>query len=196
MFIKPSQSGRAFNACDLTTQRGPDGLTMTKTIVLGVLALLSLCTVYHAVSDVPRHISPHGCRMSWMSPSYLSQSEFNTSWTPLASRYSFWLYREVGWEPTQVSRSPSSAQADPTGPLAHGRACAVHSRECRLIAPSTLNCLLRCTTVLFLPVSRLRGVQWTRDEATRRVCRSVLQVLYSLRLSSTTMYCVTTTSRL
>ena len=40
--------------------------------------------------------------MSWMSPSYLLQSEFNTSWTPLANRYSLWLYREVGWEPNQV----------------------------------------------------------------------------------------------
>ncbi|KAG9049980.1 GPI inositol deacylase [Tulasnella sp. UAMH 9824] len=36
--------------------------------------------------------------MSWMSPSYVLQSSFNASWTPLAKRYSLWLYREVGWE--------------------------------------------------------------------------------------------------
>ncbi|KAG8218976.1 PGAP1-like protein-domain-containing protein [Butyriboletus roseoflavus] len=44
--------------------------------------------------------------MSWMSPSYLLQSEFNTSWTPLASRYSLWLYREVEWEPSQAMGLP------------------------------------------------------------------------------------------
>lgn len=36
--------------------------------------------------------------MSWMSPSYVLQSNFNASWTPLAKRYTLWLYREVGWE--------------------------------------------------------------------------------------------------
>ncbi|KAK7696277.1 hypothetical protein QCA50_000931 [Cerrena zonata] len=36
--------------------------------------------------------------MSWMSPSYVLQSGFNTSWTVLGKRYSLWLYREVGWE--------------------------------------------------------------------------------------------------
>ncbi|KAL4076355.1 PGAP1-like protein-domain-containing protein [Scleroderma citrinum] len=80
---------------------------MTRTTVLGVLALLAVYTVYYAVSDVPRRISPQGCRMSWMSPSYLLQSEFNTSWTPLASRYSLWLYREVGWEFTQPMGLPA-----------------------------------------------------------------------------------------
>ncbi len=33
-----------------------------------------------------------------MSPSYILQSDFNESWTPLAKRYSLRLYREVGWE--------------------------------------------------------------------------------------------------
>ncbi|KAG2134442.1 PGAP1-like protein-domain-containing protein [Suillus bovinus] len=41
-----------------------------------------------------------------MSPSYLLQHEFNTSWTPLAQRYSLWLYREVGWDPNQVMGVP------------------------------------------------------------------------------------------
>jgi glycosylphosphatidylinositol deacylase len=36
--------------------------------------------------------------MSWMSPSYILQDKFDQSWTPLAKRYSLWLYREVGWE--------------------------------------------------------------------------------------------------
>ncbi|KIK96129.1 hypothetical protein PAXRUDRAFT_139136 [Paxillus rubicundulus Ve08.2h10] len=75
-------------------------------IILGVFTLLALYTLYRAASDIPRRISPQGCRMSWMSPSYLLQSEFNTSWTPLASRYSLLLYKEVGWEPNQAMGVP------------------------------------------------------------------------------------------
>lgn len=41
--------------------------------------------------------------MSYMSPSYHVQSQFNTSWTPLDKRYSLLLYREVGWEDDEVS---------------------------------------------------------------------------------------------
>jgi hypothetical protein len=41
--------------------------------------------------------------MSYMSPSYVIQSQFDTSWTPLAKRYSLLLYREVGWEDDEVS---------------------------------------------------------------------------------------------
>jgi hypothetical protein len=42
-----------------------------------------------------------------MSPSYLVQSPFDTSWTPLAKRYSLLLYKEVGWEDNEVNRLPS-----------------------------------------------------------------------------------------
>lgn len=40
--------------------------------------------------------------MSWMSPSYNLQTAFDHKWTPLAKRYSLWLYREVGWETHEV----------------------------------------------------------------------------------------------
>lgn len=40
--------------------------------------------------------------MSWMSPSYVLQPGFDRTWTPLAGRYSLWLYREVGWEGHEV----------------------------------------------------------------------------------------------
>lgn len=46
--------------------------------------------------------------MSWMSPSYVLQTKFDLSWSPLASRYSLWLYREVGWEGNEVSPLPPS----------------------------------------------------------------------------------------
>lgn len=40
--------------------------------------------------------------MSWMSPSYALQSKFDAAWTPLARRYSLWLYREVGWDSSSI----------------------------------------------------------------------------------------------
>lgn len=40
--------------------------------------------------------------MSWMSPSYILQADFDKTWTPLAQRYSLWLYREVGWQSKHV----------------------------------------------------------------------------------------------
>ncbi|KAF9226838.1 PGAP1-domain-containing protein [Gyrodon lividus] len=81
-------------------------MTSNTPTILGVFTMLTIYIISRAASDIPRRISPQGCRMSWMSPSYLLQSEFNTSWTPLASRYSLWLYREVGWEPNQAVGVP------------------------------------------------------------------------------------------
>lgn len=72
------------------------------TATLGLFSLILIYICYYAANDVCQTVSPQGCRMSWMSPSYLLQREFNSSWTPLAHRYSLWLYREVGWESNQV----------------------------------------------------------------------------------------------
>ncbi|KAJ7368736.1 PGAP1-like protein-domain-containing protein [Mycena albidolilacea] len=79
--------------------------------VPGTIALLSVLLVgylYSSTVDTARSLSPQGCRMSYMYPSYVLQSEFDVTWTPLAKRYSLWLYREVdghgqGWEATHVS---------------------------------------------------------------------------------------------
>lgn len=70
--------------------------------VFGVLSLALLAVLYRAASDSSSSLSPQGCRMSYMSPSYVLQPAFNSSWTPLAKRYSLILYREVGWEDNQV----------------------------------------------------------------------------------------------
>lgn len=69
------------------------------------LGLFSLCWVvilYRSGIDIVKTLSPQGCRMSWMSPSYVLQTKFDRSWSPLADRYSLWLYREVGWESNEV----------------------------------------------------------------------------------------------
>lgn len=76
------------------------------TNVVGLLSLILALVFYLASTDITKNLSPQGCRMSWMSPSYILQSGFNTSWSPLANRYSLWLYREVGWEGTPVNGLP------------------------------------------------------------------------------------------
>lgn len=76
---------------------------MLRTItVLGLSSLIAVFLLYQANSDIVQNLSPEGCRMSWMSPSYLLQTGFDHTWSPLASRYSLWLYREVGWDSVQV----------------------------------------------------------------------------------------------
>ncbi|KAI0960310.1 hypothetical protein AcW1_004856 [Taiwanofungus camphoratus] len=79
---------------------------MRNLVALGVFSILSVVVFYCAGTDIVKTLSPQGCRMSWMSPSYVLQSAFDRKWTPLAKRYSLWLYREVGWESTELHGSP------------------------------------------------------------------------------------------
>ncbi|KAL1721710.1 PGAP1-like protein-domain-containing protein [Schizophyllum commune] len=71
---------------------------------LAVGSLLAVFLLYLATVRIVDDLSPQGCRMSWMSPSYILQADFNSSWTPLGHRYSLWLYREVGWQSNQVGQ--------------------------------------------------------------------------------------------
>ncbi|CCM00426.1 uncharacterized protein FIBRA_02458 [Fibroporia radiculosa] len=75
---------------------------------LAICSALSLLLFYHSGPDIAYTLSPQGCRMSWMSPSYVLQSAFDDSWSPFASRYSLFLYREVGWESPEMN--PPAAQ--------------------------------------------------------------------------------------
>ncbi|KAG5648788.1 hypothetical protein DXG03_000137 [Asterophora parasitica] len=81
-------------------------MPLPHSLILGCLSLVALAIFYFAASDIAEDLSPQGCRMSWMSPSYVLQNEFNTSWTPLARRYSLSLYREVGWDSSQIQGTP------------------------------------------------------------------------------------------
>ncbi|RXW25456.1 hypothetical protein EST38_g427 [Candolleomyces aberdarensis] len=72
---------------------------------IACLAFLSLTVLFFSARELGGTLSPQGCRMSWMSPSYVQQIDFNTSWSPLADRYSLWLYREVGWDAARVGDS-------------------------------------------------------------------------------------------
>ncbi|KXN89445.1 GPI inositol-deacylase [Leucoagaricus sp. SymC.cos] len=73
------------------------------TVLLACFTVFALLLFIFANNDLAATLSPQGCRMSYMSPSYVLQESFNASWSRLSSRYSLWLYREVGWDP-QVNR--------------------------------------------------------------------------------------------
>lgn len=61
------------------------------TSMVGIALLISI--VY---SSTNLQCDPKGCRMSWMSPSFVHFSDFDTEHTRLASKYSLYLYREQG----------------------------------------------------------------------------------------------------
>ncbi|KAF9268404.1 PGAP1-domain-containing protein [Marasmius fiardii PR-910] len=78
---------------------------MSRIVVsLALCSLAGILFLLVASLRVVEDLSPQGCRMSWMSPSYVLQSNFDASWTPLARRYSLYLYREVGWESNQIHK--------------------------------------------------------------------------------------------
>ncbi|KAH6914791.1 GPI inositol-deacylase [Coprinopsis sp. MPI-PUGE-AT-0042] len=74
-------------------------------LLLGITTLITLLGLFLIAKDAGDALSPQGCRMSWMSPSYVLQTSFNESWSPLATRYSLWLYREVGWNAAKIGNS-------------------------------------------------------------------------------------------
>ncbi|KAI1425271.1 PGAP1-like protein-domain-containing protein [Xylaria sp. FL1777] len=61
------------------------------TSMAGIALLISI--VY---SSANLQCDPKGCRMSWMSPSFVHFSDFDTEHTRFASKYSLYLYREQG----------------------------------------------------------------------------------------------------
>ncbi|KYK59672.1 hypothetical protein DCS_00806 [Drechmeria coniospora] len=60
---------------------------------LGVALLIAILD-----SLVNHHAEPKGCRMSYMRPSYIHYSEFDTEHTRFATKYSLYLYREQGMD--------------------------------------------------------------------------------------------------
>lgn len=75
--------------------RSPWAITFVTllTSILGI-GFLALCLN----SSFTRHIDPKGCRMSYMRPGYAKFDDFDTEHTRFASKYSLYLYRELGIE--------------------------------------------------------------------------------------------------
>lgn len=61
------------------------------TSALGIAILFGILR-----SLVTRQLDPKGCRMSYMRPSYVRFTEFDTEHTRFATKYSLYLYREQG----------------------------------------------------------------------------------------------------
>jgi hypothetical protein len=61
------------------------------TSLAGIALLISI--IY---SSANLQSDPKGCRMSWMSPSFVPFTDFDTEHTRFASKYSLYLYREQG----------------------------------------------------------------------------------------------------
>ncbi|KAJ1311214.1 hypothetical protein OPQ81_009714 [Rhizoctonia solani] len=89
-----------------THQRSPVAMGLPRRLLWTLPALPIFWILYKSYLSSVSLLSPQGCRMSWMSPSYIVQDDFNTSWTPLARRYSLLLYREVGWDAEQPNGRP------------------------------------------------------------------------------------------
>ena len=64
------------------------------TIGIGVLIII-------AQTLLSSEIDPKGCRMSYMRPSYVHFSDFDTEHTRFATKYSLYLYRELGIDDEQ-----------------------------------------------------------------------------------------------
>lgn len=65
-------------------------------VVLLISALGIALLVGILRSLVTRQVDPKGCRMSYMRPSYVRFTEFDTEHTRFATKYSLYLYREQG----------------------------------------------------------------------------------------------------
>lgn len=68
--------------------------TTISVLLLSLVGLSLLGTILHSLST--RQLDPKGCRMSYMRPSYVKYSGFDTEHTRFATKYSLYLYREQG----------------------------------------------------------------------------------------------------
>ncbi|KAM0199594.1 hypothetical protein ACHAPA_006905 [Fusarium lateritium] len=76
------------------THRPRFSIIVLVTSALGIALLMSILR-----SLVTSQLDPKGCRMSYMRPSYVRFTEFDTEHTRFATKYSLYLYREQGVEP-------------------------------------------------------------------------------------------------
>ncbi|KAH7133459.1 PGAP1-like protein-domain-containing protein [Dactylonectria macrodidyma] len=67
------------------------------TILVLLTSALGMALLFGILQSlVTRQLDPKGCRMSYMRPSYVRFSEFDTEHTRFATKYSLYLYREQG----------------------------------------------------------------------------------------------------
>ncbi|CAM1511108.1 Fc.00g086210.m01.CDS01 [Cosmosporella sp. VM-42] len=99
--VAPSNAAMALSRTPPTSPppgrrtRNPSSVSLLVllTSALGIAILIGILK-----SLVSRQLDPKGCRMSYMRPSYVHFSEFDTEHTRFATKYSLYLYREQGIE--------------------------------------------------------------------------------------------------
>ncbi|RDA85600.1 hypothetical protein CP532_0902 [Ophiocordyceps camponoti-leonardi (nom. inval.)] len=88
------------------SSRSRQGSWTASPLVLCVSSL-GLALLFVIVRSLLRHgVEPKGCRMSYMSPSYLHFSDFDTEHTRFATKYSLYLYREQGLDDDKLHGIP------------------------------------------------------------------------------------------
>ena len=86
-------------------------------LLTAFLGLAVLATISYMLLN--RQLDPKGCRMSYMRPSYLRFSDFDTEHTRFATKYSLYLYREQGVDdPNRVWVPFPASQLAPSFPPA------------------------------------------------------------------------------
>ncbi|KAI1357856.1 PGAP1-like protein-domain-containing protein [Xylaria arbuscula] len=66
------------------------------TLLTSMVGIALLASIVYSSANL--QCDRKGCRMSWMSPSFIHFSDFDTEHTRFASKYSLYLYREQGIE--------------------------------------------------------------------------------------------------
>lgn len=74
-------------------RRSPWSMSMLA-LVTAALGIVVLSAILRSL--VSHYVEPKGCRMSYMRPSYIHYSDFDTEHTRFATKYSLYLYREQG----------------------------------------------------------------------------------------------------
>ncbi|KAI0393507.1 GPI inositol-deacylase [Xylariaceae sp. FL0594] len=73
--------------------RSPWGMSLL-TLLASIAGISLLISIVYSSANL--QADPKGCRMSWMSPSFIPFTDFDTEHTRFASKYSLYLYREQG----------------------------------------------------------------------------------------------------
>lgn len=139
-------------------------------LLVTCFSLLVMLAAYRSATELPDALSPEGCRMSYMWPSYVLQTDFNSSWTPLSRRYTLWLYREAGWEkPDQVRVLIPSSHVFTRLSLASRCPRPVYTRKCRFFQAGALHSIFRLQAVLHFAKRPFRGLLSQRCRGSGRV---------------------------
>lgn len=104
------------------------------TLLTSMVGIALLASIVYSAANL--QCDPKGCRMSWMSPSFVHFSDFDTEHTRFASKYSLHLYREQGIENrpkvcTTLFRDICLLADWQKKPLGWGDSGIIHTGQCR-----------------------------------------------------------------